>query len=391
MAVIPLTEARIRSLELGSGIWRDEEVKGLLVICHATTKTYAVQGDVRRNGRHVRTVRVKIDRVDRIGLREARNRAKAIMSRIQSGEDPTAKPEESGVTLKQALDYHLSERDFSPATVHGYRYAVDTYLAKLRGRAVADITRSEVRVLFDEMKAKRGKTAAANTMRILRALINTAMRMDETIKANPCSALRIPSNAVRQVDMLDLPNWWRETEKLSPIRRDLNRALLLTGARRSSILGVRRDDVDLVRGTIRFRHMKVGGAMTLPIGPRLTEMLRERMEEDEPLNNPWLWPSLTAECGHVVEPKEGRIAEVPSPHEYRHLARTLLIAAGAPYAESALLLGQKLPGASGGYVHADHLVEHLRPYMVALEDLVFAARPAATLAIGYGHAAQIEG
>jgi hypothetical protein len=40
-----------------------------MVVCHATTKTFAVQGDVRRNGRHVRTVRVKIDRVDRIVLR----------------------------------------------------------------------------------------------------------------------------------------------------------------------------------------------------------------------------------------------------------------------------------------------------------------------------------
>ena len=28
-----------------------------MVISHKTTKTYAVQGDVRRNGRHVRTVR----------------------------------------------------------------------------------------------------------------------------------------------------------------------------------------------------------------------------------------------------------------------------------------------------------------------------------------------
>lgn len=62
MAVMNLTEASIRQLKLGSGIWRDEQVKGLMVICHAATKTYAVQGDVRRNGRHVRTVRVKIDR-----------------------------------------------------------------------------------------------------------------------------------------------------------------------------------------------------------------------------------------------------------------------------------------------------------------------------------------
>lgn len=77
MAVINLTEARIRNLALGSGIHRDQQVKGLMVICHRTTKTYAVQGDVCRNGRHVRTVRVKIDRVDRTGLREARTSADA--------------------------------------------------------------------------------------------------------------------------------------------------------------------------------------------------------------------------------------------------------------------------------------------------------------------------
>jgi hypothetical protein len=110
MAVLNLTEARIRELQLGSGIHRDQQVKGLMVICHASTRTYAVQGDVRRNGRHIRTVRMKIDRCDRIGLRDARNRAKSIMSQIQSGIDPTAGPPETGITLKQALDAHLSEK-----------------------------------------------------------------------------------------------------------------------------------------------------------------------------------------------------------------------------------------------------------------------------------------
>jgi len=65
MAIVNFTEARIRDLPLGSGIYRDEQVKGLMVVCHRTTRTFAVQGDVRRNGRHVRTVRVKIDRCDR--------------------------------------------------------------------------------------------------------------------------------------------------------------------------------------------------------------------------------------------------------------------------------------------------------------------------------------
>lgn len=372
MAVINLTEARIRELEPGSGIWRDEQVKGLMVICHATAKTYAVQGDVRRNRRHVRTVRVKIDRVDRIGLREARNRAKAIMSQIQSGVDPTAKPEESGITIAAALEAHLNEKTFREATIGSYRYNVDHYLARYRNKAVTDLSRTEVRDIYDRLRDKSGQTTATCVMRTLRAVINTAMRLDETITANPVCALRIPNPKRREVESLDLASWWELTEELPPIRRDVHRAMLLTGARRSSILQVRRADVDLERNILTFNHMKTGGRMLFPMGKWLAGMIKARLDHDVPLGNPWLWPSPTSVCGHVTEPKQG--ADLPSPHEYRHHARTMFIAAGVPYAESALLLGQRLPGASGGYVHAEHLVEHLRPHAQALEDKVVAAR-----------------
>jgi integrase len=99
-------------------------------------------------------------------------------------------------------------------------------------------------------------------------------------------------------------------------------------------------------------------------------MLRKRMADDEPLNSEWLWPSPTSASGRVVEAKEKKAKGLPSPHEYRHLNRTLAIAAGVPYAESALLLGHRLPGASGGYVHREHLVEHLRPHAQAVENLI---------------------
>ena len=100
-------------------------------------------------------------------------------------------------------------------------------------------------------------------------------------------------------------------------------------------------------------------------------MLGKRLEDDVQIGSEWLWPSGTNSSGRTVDPRARGHDNLPSAHEYRHVARTLLIAAGAPYAESALLLGQKLPGASGGYVHPEHLVEHLRPFMQKLEDLVF--------------------
>lgn len=371
MAVVNLTEARIRELPLGSGIHRDSQVKGLMVICHKTTKSYACQGDVRRNGRHVRTVRVKIDRVDRIGLRDARNRAKALMSQIQSGVDPTAGPDETGITLERALEAHLSEKPHRPRTVEGYRYHLDNYLRNWRNKAVADISRQMVRDLFADLKRRHGETTAGSVMRTLRAVVNTAMRIDETLEGNPVAALHVPTTKRRRVAPLDLAEWWLRVVKLTPARRDLHLAMMLTGARRSSILQVRREDVDVGRRVLTLTHMKTSDEpLQLPMGERLARLLGARMAADEPLGSEWLWPSPTSRSGHIEEPKE---AGLPSPHEYRHHARTLYIAAGVPYAESALLLGQKLPGASGGYVHAHHLVEQLRVHAQALEDLVFAS------------------
>lgn len=372
MAVLNLTEARIRDLPLGSGIHRDEQVKGLMVICHKTTRSYAVQGDVRRNGRHIRTVRAKIDRCDRIGLREARNKAKSLMSQIQSGIDPTEGPAETGITLERALNAHLEEKPHRPRTEEGYRYHLDHYLKHWRKRAVADISRQMVRDLYADLKRKHGETTAASVMRTLRAVVNTAMRIDETLGSNPVAALHVPSTKRRKVAPLDLAAWWTDVDQISPMRRDLHLAMLLTGARRSSILNVRRRDVNLKAGILTLTHMKTSDeAMHVPIGTELAAVLAARMEADLPLGSEWLWPSAGSRTGHVMEPREDGL---PSPHEYRHHARTLYIAAGVPYAESALLLGQKLPGASGGYVHAEHLVEQLRPHAQALENLVFAAR-----------------
>jgi len=356
----------VRELPLGSGIWRDGQVKGLLVVCNRTGRTYAVQGDVRRNHRFIRTVRLKIDRCDRITLREARQRAKTLMSQIQSGVDPSAKPEESGITLGKVLEEYIAARTLSTVTVESYRYHVEKYLRRWKNRAIVDISRAEVRELYDELKVKSGNTTASLIMRTLRALINEARRIDETIPANPISAIRIPQTKRREVPPLELKVWWTDLQAMpSPQRRDLHIFFLLTGLRRTSTLTIKRQDVDLTKGIINVRHMKSGRPFLLPLSDYLIEMLRQRMEHDEPLASPWLWPSVNSESGHLEEPRDDGF---PTPHEYRHLWRTHAIAARVPYAESALLLDQRLPGASGGYVHPEHLVEHLQPYQQAVTN-----------------------
>jgi len=101
---------------------------------------------------------------------------------------------------------------------------------------VADLSRSEVRDIYQHLRESKGQPAATGVMRTLRAVVNTALRIDETLTSNPVAFIRLPSPRSRQVDELDIAAWWELTEELSPIRRDLHRAMLLTGARRSSML-----------------------------------------------------------------------------------------------------------------------------------------------------------
>ncbi|MEJ0010183.1 MAG: tyrosine-type recombinase/integrase [Alphaproteobacteria bacterium] len=287
------------------------------------------------------------------------------MLQIQSGIDPSAGPEETGITLEQILERYLEARQLSPFTVDDYQYHVDFYLAKWKNRAVADITRADVRTRLHEMKEKHGNTTAHSVMRTLRALINEAKRLDDSITANPVEVLRIPQNNRRQVDNLDLGAWWQSAQAISPMRRDLHIFFLFTGLRKTSTLTIRRRDVDLEKAVIAVQHMKSGRPFILPLSDFLVDMLRARMENDVPLDSEWLWPSISSKDGHVTTPYEDNL---PSPHVYRHLWRTHAIAAGVPYAESALLLDQRLPGASGGYVHAEHLAEHLRQYQQKVTD-----------------------
>ena len=88
------------------------------MICHKTTKTYSVQDDVRRIGRHIRTVRVifKVDRVHRVCLRDARHQARQLMSTIHSGVDPSSKPEETSIPLLKVYDTHIAEIELSLPT-----------------------------------------------------------------------------------------------------------------------------------------------------------------------------------------------------------------------------------------------------------------------------------
>lgn len=294
-----------------------------------------------------------------------------LLGQLGPGDPRNPRAQQTGtvLTLNLALEAHFAEKPHRPRTIEGYRYHLANYMSDMRTLPVSQITRQMLRERYAYLKINHGETTAASTMRTVKAIINTALRVDETLTANPAAALYIPSPKRRKVAPLDLGLWWKRVHELPPIRRDLHITMMLTGARRTSILLLRRADVDIENEILTLTHMKTSDEpLTLPIGPFLTRVLKARLEEDKDLDSPWLWPSPNSESGRIVEP---RARGLPGPHQYRHHARTYYIGAGVPYAQSALLLGHKLPGATGAYVHLAHLVEDLREHTRTLENYVF--------------------
>ncbi|RYG97298.1 MAG: hypothetical protein EON58_10085, partial [Alphaproteobacteria bacterium] len=173
-----------------------------------------------------------------------------------------------GMTLEQALQFHLDEKPHRPRTIAGYKYHLDQYFSHLKAVPVSQISRQMVRHHFSYLKSNHGETTAASTMRTLKAVINTAMKIDESLTSNPVAALYIPTPRRRKVAALHLADWWRLVQNISPVRRDLHIAMLLTGARRSSILQVKRSEVDVENSILTLTHMKTSDdPMKLPIGP----------------------------------------------------------------------------------------------------------------------------
>ncbi len=273
-------------------------------------------------------------------------------------------------TLAEALDLYrrnLLKGGASPRTAEAYEGAdlfvaharrggrepedrelgeVARHLRELLDRRIHEIDPTEVREIHERLSEKskparvRGRAAgpgrlvirggpylANRVMRGLRAAWNGAAREYRLPREkNPVVGLKFNKERRRQEPIADLLAWRARVEALSPVRRDLYLALLLTGLRSSECRGIRKEHVDLERGTIHIPRPKGGEdrAYTVPLSRPALDVLRRRFE-DMP-DSPWAFPSVNnaGEVVPVVSPQEPGL---PSPHRCRD---TFITAATRP-------------------------------------------------------------
>jgi integrase len=249
-----LTDALIRALPApakGNKIHYDDgEPKGFGVcVTRAGHKSYVINYRVRTTGRERRYT---IGSCANWGCTAARTEAKRLKQEIDRGGDPLADLEDSrsAPTVADLIERfeleHLPRK--KPSTAADYRHLIGKHIRPHLGRLkVAEVSFSHIDELHRKI-TRAGHPVRGNVvLRVLSKMFNLAVKWAYR-SDNPCKGVEQNTEYKRE-RYLSADELQRLTGALAthPDQSAANviRILLLTGARRGEVLGMRWADVDL--------------------------------------------------------------------------------------------------------------------------------------------------
>src|SRR6266498_340723 len=210
-----------------------------------------------------------------------------------------AMKEDTREELADFLRFCRSERRLAPMTCSAYERDVSACLDYLQGQGIGHL--AEVKVthlrafLAEEQRRRPAVSSQARTTAALKCFFRFLVE-EERLVRDPALPLRTPKKREALPDVLTMG----ELERLlaQPERHELwerhfhgkaerDRLLLALmaygGLRRSELLGLDWDDVDLSRRLLRIRKAKGGRQRTIPIHPALAPLFAEYYAARVPL------------------------------------------------------------------------------------------------------------
>ena len=323
-------------------IFWDRDLPGFGVRVYPSgTRAFVVQS--RGEGRSRRHT---IGRHGAITADEARERAARIIARIKSWDDP-APPDRARVTVAELAERYLEEHVVircKPGTQVLYRAAVRQYIVPALGETpVPSVRREQVAALHHALRET--PYAANRAVHLLARILDVAE--DEGLRprgaGNPCRSIEKfrerPHN--RFLSEEELRRLGRVLEAAagggggaSPAAVAAIRLLVLTGCRRSEILGLRWEHVDLEAGELRLRDSKTGPRV-VPLPAAAVSVLAALPRVP---GNPWVIPGskpgghLSNLNDHWLRIRARAGLDDVRLHDLRH-----------SFASRALALGESLP------------------------------------------------
>ncbi|ASP22063.1 integrase [Antarctobacter heliothermus] len=294
--------------ESGQTVFFDEALPGFGLRVGTKSKTYIAQSRVRG-----KTRRVSIGRTEKLTLNDARRLAKKALAEMANDVDRNAEKRLERaklMTLGQAVEGWLSERNLRPSTAESYSSTMrrefgDWYDTQLRQITPATYQKRYMQIL------DRTPAGAALATRTFKSCWNWA-RADLTDGAGNTLIAECPADIVSRKKILPkakrkstyVHDWAAFFAALDSLETNSNRhrdagenfrafmeLLARTGLRQAEAANMRWEDVDMKRGTfvIPAERAKNGQELVLPMSNQthaLFERLRGRTE-----GLPYVWGS----------------------------------------------------------------------------------------------------
>ena len=371
------------AVEKDTVFW-DSELSGFGVRVYPTgSKFYVVQ--TRADGKAGK--RVTVGRHGVLTADEARRRAALIISRIKAGEEPVAEPMESvpedcptiGELAREWLEKHVDPR-CKPKTRQMYRLMVDRHLVPAFGKERAlSIGRARVVALHHSMDATPAMAnQVVNALSGIWRLAEDNGRLPEG--RNPCRTIvkykqRKRERFLSEEEFRRLGRTLAEAGDLKGVSLHAAaaiRLLLLTGCRKSEILTLKWEEVDLEAGVLNLPDSKTG-KRSIPLSPEAVKVLSGIPRID---GNPWVIPGKT-------EGKHRRSLQAPWKivceragiqdmriHDCRHSFASRALALGESLPAIGKLLGHSQVETTARYAHLAR--DSVREAAVRISDSIAA-------------------
>jgi integrase len=314
--------------------------------------------------------RLTLGRYDKgMSTDKARRDAKAKLAEVAAGEDPAAEKRSS--TFAE-LEAEYLERHAKPykTSWRADKWLLDKYVPKnWSGRKLSSFTRDDMDRLHATIGREHGKSGANHLMRLVRCMFNLArdwerVRFDE----NPCSRIK----------------WFAENRRsrfLSPAELTrINESLLketdwrwkayfplcvMLGLRRTELLSLPWENVDLSTNTLRLEKTKNGREHVLPLTSPVVRILESLPSRS---TSKWLFPGDRADQ-HLTEPSKAwqriraraGLADVTI-HSLRHTTASWMAGAGFGLQMIGRALNHSSVAITERYAHLD-----LAPLRAAME------------------------
>ena len=321
----------------------DTKVSGLCVIIYpkCSTKTFFLYKRV--DGR---PTRIKLGRFPDLSVENARDAALQLNTAIAKGDYQSRKEgtiNDNTIFGDLLATYVALHAKLHTKTWKEHERDIEKNCKKWFNRRISSINQFEIQKLHTKVGQHSGIYAANRLLERIRAMYNKAIEWGWQDK-NP--ALNIKKFREKSRDRFlqsdELPRFFAAlASEENIVLRDYILLSLFTGARRSNVLAMRWDQINLESAIWRIPETKNGTPQTIPLIVKALEILRKRQDG---CNSEWVFPS-DSKSGHMEDPKKGwrrilKRAELTDLriHDLRRTLGSVLAATGA----NSFLIGQVL-------------------------------------------------